>query len=93
MGAFMAMEEDLTTCCGLRLFVSFPPEAPRRVSEAERFLAGRRLDGAVLEEAGILAARSAIRQSVKGGEALWVARLIRHTILEALTRIRAAALL
>ncbi len=93
VGAFMAMEEDLTTCCGLRLFLGFPPEAPRRVPETERLLAGKRLDGAILEQAGLSAARSAIRQSAGDGEAPWVARLIRHTVLEALTRVRAAALL
>jgi carbon-monoxide dehydrogenase medium subunit len=95
VGTFLIMEEDLTTCCGLRLFLSFPPEAPRRVPEVERFLGGRRLDEAVLEEAGLSAARSAMRHGAGSGEALCqrAARLIRHTILEALTRIRAADLL
>ncbi len=95
VGVFLAMEEDLVTCCGLRLILCCPPEAPRRIPEAERVLAGRRLQQAVLEEAGILAARSGIPHGAGRSEPLdpYLARLVRHTILEALTRIRAGALL
>ncbi len=95
VGAFLVMEEDLVTCCGLRLSLCFPPEGPCRVPEVERLLAGRRLEAAVLEEAGLSAARWMLRRGAGGGGDLCqrVARLVRHTILEALTRIRTAALL
>ncbi len=94
-GVFLAMEEDLVTCCGLRLILCFPPGAPRRTPEVERLLAGRRLEEAVLEEAGFVAARSATLPGAGDRAALcqYLARLVRHTVLEALTRIRAAALL
>jgi carbon-monoxide dehydrogenase medium subunit len=95
VGAFLIMEEDLVTCCGLHLILCFPPEAPCRIPEVERFLAGRRLELAGLEEAGLSAARRMFRRGAGDGGDLCqrVARLIRHTILEALTRIRAAAFL
>ncbi len=95
VGALLVMEDDLVTCCGLRLLLCAPPEAPRHVPAAERLLAGRRLEEAILEETGYLAARSLPRRGARGSRDLdqRVARLIRHTILEALTRIRAATLL
>jgi hypothetical protein len=50
------MEEDRCTCCGVRLGRWSETLAPVRVLEAERFLAGRRLDDRSLAEAVAVAA-------------------------------------
>jgi CO/xanthine dehydrogenase FAD-binding subunit len=59
VASFLVMQDDLETCCGARLAVRVDAERPSRVPDAERFLQGRRLDHASVEEAGGLAAEGA----------------------------------
>jgi len=86
VGAFLIMEDDLTTCCGMRLIHVGSASAPRRDLEVERFLAGKRLEAAVVDEAAARALRS-IGATPNQPEELAV--LIGTAILRALERIRA----
>ena len=58
VGAFLIMEDDLATCCGMRLIHAGAASAPRRDLEVERFLAGKRLDATVVDEAATITLRS-----------------------------------
>ena len=58
VGALLIMEDDLATCCGMRLVHAGAGSAPHRDLEVERFLAGKRLDASVVDEAGAVALRS-----------------------------------
>lgn len=59
VGAFLAMEQDLLTCCGARLTLGGIAQSPIRALEAERFLSGKRLENQTVREAAALAAGSA----------------------------------
>lgn len=94
VGAFLVMEDDLITCCGARLVLSRGSERPDRALEAERFLAGKRLEGPVLDDAGGILARIAHLGSTEGActekQREAVRALTRRAILEALGRARTA---
>lgn len=95
VGAFLVMEEDLATCCGARLALGALAPEPLRALEAERFLAGKRLEDVILREAGELAARS-VRPGNEAGESaegllVLVRVLTPRAILGALQRVRAGA--
>ncbi len=64
VASYLVMQDDLETCCGARLAVRVDAARPARVPDAERFLQGRRLDHVSLEEAGGMAAESALRPSL-----------------------------
>jgi CO/xanthine dehydrogenase FAD-binding subunit len=53
--ALLAMDEDGRRCCGARLSLWVTGRAVTRLLEAERFLAGKRLDRTAITEAAILA--------------------------------------
>lgn len=86
VGAYLIMEPDLTTCCGMRLIHAGAASPPRRDLEVERFLAGKRLDPAVVEEAGAVAHRSL---GSFAGQPEGLATLAGAAIRQALARIRA----
>ena len=88
VGAFLIMEDDLATCCGMRLIHAGTASAPRRDLEVERFLAGKRLDASVVDEAGAVALRSlgALPSQPEG-----LAVLTGTAIRRALERIRATS--
>jgi CO/xanthine dehydrogenase FAD-binding subunit len=92
VGAFLVMEEDLVTCCGARLTFCGLSPTPMRALETERFLSGRRLEGAVLEEAGDLAAHdvgiTTEGAGSAGGPVDLVRGLTRRAIARALERIQ-----
>lgn len=95
VGAFLVMEADLFTCCGARLVISAVAPTPLRALEAERFLAGKRLEDAALREAGEMAARSVrptseVRGSVEQRFDL-IPGLTPLAIMGALKRVQAAA--
>lgn len=92
VGAFVAMEQDLSTCCGARLTLSGVARTPLRALKAERFLAGKPLESAVLQEAGDLAAQSAGSVTGLTGHRLAVMKdLTCRAILQALARVRTGA--
>ncbi|MBI4573475.1 MAG: FAD binding domain-containing protein [candidate division NC10 bacterium] len=92
VGAFLAMEQDLVTCCGARLVLSGVFPTPMRALEAERFLAGKRLEGPVLSEAGALAADRAGPITGAARDRLELVRdLTCRALEEALVRVRANA--
>jgi carbon-monoxide dehydrogenase medium subunit len=67
IGALVVMEEDLVTCCGARLVLGGAAGATAlRALEAERFLAGKRLDPTVVQEAAALAIRNVHREGIDG---------------------------
>jgi CO/xanthine dehydrogenase FAD-binding subunit len=86
VGAFLIMEDDLATCCGMRLIHAGPGSAPRRDLEVERFLAGKPLDAPVVEEAGVVVLRSL---GALPGQPEGLAILTGTAIRRALERIRA----
>jgi carbon-monoxide dehydrogenase medium subunit len=85
VGAFLIMEDDLATCCGMRLIHAGEGSAPRRDLEVERFLAGKRLDASIVDAAGAVALRSLGAQP---GRPEGLAMLTGTTIRRALERIR-----
>jgi len=86
VGAYLIMEPDLTTCCGMRLIHAGAASPPRRDLEVERFLAGKRLDPPVLDEAGAVALRSL---GTLAGQPEGLATLAGTAIRQALERVRA----
>jgi carbon-monoxide dehydrogenase medium subunit len=86
VGAFLIMEDDLATCCGMRLIHAGAGSAPHRDLEVERFLAGKRLDAPIVQEAGAVALRSL---GARPGQPEGLAILTGATIRRALERIRA----
>lgn len=92
VGAFLVLEQDLSTCCGARLTLCGMAPTSVRALEAERFLAGRVLDDAVLQEAGDLTARCVLPADSLAGECFDLVKgLTRRAIAEALGRVRANA--
>lgn len=92
VGAFVVLEQDLITCCGARISLCGVVPTPMRALEAERFLSGKVLEDAVLQEAGDLAARSALPVAGSAGEPLELVKgLTCRAITEALERVRAGA--
>jgi len=89
VGAFLVLEPDLSTCCGARLTLGGVAPTPIRALEAERFLAGKFLEDAVLQKVGNLVARCALPVGGSAGECFDVVEgLTRRAITEALSRIR-----
>ncbi|HWT78888.1 MAG TPA: FAD binding domain-containing protein, partial [Candidatus Methylomirabilis sp.] len=89
VGAFVVLEQDLSTCCGARLTVWGAAPTPLRVLEAERFLAGKVVGDAVLQKAGNLVARCALPVDGRMGASFHlVEELARGAIGEALGRVR-----
>ena len=92
IGVFLVLEQDCATCCGARLALCGVAPTPMRALEAERFLSGKVLEDAVLEEAGDLAARCALAASGSTGDRFELVRgLARRAIAEALERARRSA--
>lgn len=89
VGAFVVLEQDLSTCCGARLTVCGVAPTPMRALEAERYLAGKVLEDPVLQEAGNLAARCAHPVEGPAAEGFELMKgLTCRTIAEALKRVR-----
>ncbi|MFI5338384.1 MAG: FAD binding domain-containing protein [Candidatus Methylomirabilales bacterium] len=92
VGAFLVLEQDLSTCCGARLTLCGVGPAPIRALEAERFLAGKVLEDNVLQEAADLTARCSLPVAGWAGERFDLVRgLTRRAIAEALGRVRTGA--
>ncbi len=92
VGAFLVLEQDLTTCCGARLTLWGVASTPMRALEAERFLAGKRMEEAVLRDAGDLTIRSALPVAGSARERLELVRRLTYRAIEgALQRARAGA--
>jgi carbon-monoxide dehydrogenase medium subunit len=90
VGVFLVLEQDLATCCGARLTVCGTTPKPMRALEAERFLSGKLLEEAVLNEAADLTARCAPRVARSAEEGLELVReLTRRAITATLERARA----
>jgi len=90
VGVFLVLEQDLLTCCGARLALCGAVPVPMRALEAERFLSGKVLEGAVLQEAWDLTARSAEAIIGSAGGRLDLLKgLTRRAIEVALGRVRA----
>jgi len=90
VGIFLVLEQDLLTCCGARLALCGVASVPMRALEAERFLSGKVVEGAVLQEAVELTVRSA--EAIigpAGGRLEFLKELTRRAIEVALGRIRA----
>jgi aerobic carbon-monoxide dehydrogenase medium subunit len=65
IGALVVMEEDLVTCCGARLVLGGTAGTTAfRALEAERFLAGKRLDASVVQAAATLAVQNVHREGI-----------------------------
>jgi len=95
MGAFLVMEEDLVTCCGARLVLGAVAGTAQRALEAERFLAGKRLDAMIAQQAATVAVRIAQREgkddAMTKDRLEEIGELARRAILEALARVHKAA--
>lgn len=97
IGVFLVMEEDLVTCCGARVVLG--PVAGTtaiRALDVERFLAGKPLHPAAVQEAATLAVRRVEREEGAGHGSTAnrleaIAEAARRTILEALARAHKAA--
>ncbi len=92
VGAFLAMEPDLLTCCGARVTLCGVAPTPIRALEAERFLSGRCLEDPAVREAAALAAGSAGPVARLAEDRLeQVEDLTRRAIVEALKRVQVDA--
>lgn len=92
VGAFVVLDQDLATCCGARLTVCGVTPKPMRALEAERFLSGKLLGEAILNEAADLTARCVPRIARSTEEGLGTVReLTRRAITGAQERARAAS--
>lgn len=90
VGAFLVMEQDLRTCCGARLTLCGVAPTPMRALDAERFLAGKPLVDAVLQEAAVLAAGSASPIAWPARDRLDLVKGLTHrALVGALERVRA----
>jgi carbon-monoxide dehydrogenase medium subunit len=90
VGVFLVLEQDLLTCCGARLALCGVSPAPMRALEAERFLSGKVVEGAVLQEAVDLTIRSVgASVSSSGGHPDVLRSLARRAIEIALERVHA----
>ena len=92
VGVLLSLEEDMKRCVKARIGLGVAAPTPMRAMEAERFLEGREVDEASLEEAGRIAAEeSRVRDSIRG--AAWYRRemvrvLVRRMGLRSLERAR-----
>jgi aerobic carbon-monoxide dehydrogenase medium subunit len=96
IGAFLVMEADLVTCCGARLVLGTAAGTTAlRALETERFLAGKRLDAMVVQEAATLAVRNVHREGKDGAmtddRLQAIGEPVRRAILGALARVHKAA--
>ena len=92
VGAFLVMEQDLFTCCGARLTLCGVVPTPMRALDAERFLAGKPLEDAILHEVADLAAGSASPIAWPAGDRPDLVKgLTRRALAGALERVRAGA--
>ena len=89
VGAFLVMEQDLRTCCGARLTLCGVVPRPMRALDAERFLSGKSLEDAVLQEAADLAAGAASPIAWPAGDRLDLVKgLTSRALMSALERVR-----
>jgi carbon-monoxide dehydrogenase medium subunit len=89
VGAFLAMEQDLLTCCGARLTLGGIAPSPIRALEAERFLSGKRLENQAVREAAALAAGSAGSVARVADDRLELVKdLARRAIAKSLERVQ-----
>lgn len=92
VGVFLVLEQDFSTCCGARLTLCGVAPTPNRALEAERYLAGKVLKDAILQEAGDLAARCAQPVDASAGESIKLVKgLTFRAIAKALERVRTGA--
>ncbi len=67
VGVLISLNDDLKTCARARISLGVAAPTPLRALSAERFLKGKVLDDAVLDEAGQIASEeSRVRDSVRG---------------------------
>ncbi len=67
VGVLISLNDDLKTCARARISLGVAAPTPIRALSAERFLKGKVLDDAVLDEAGQIASEeSRVRDSVRG---------------------------
>jgi len=67
VGVMLALETDGATCKMARIGLGVAAPTPMRAKKAELFLIGKKLDEAILDEAGDIAANeSKVRDSVRG---------------------------
>ena len=67
IGVLLSLAEDQQTCQRARICLGVAAPVPLRAEKAEQFLTGKKIDDAVLEEAGKIAAgESQVRDSVRG---------------------------
>lgn len=67
VGVLISLDDDLQTCAHARISLGVAAPTPLRALSAERFLKGKILDDAVLDEAGQIASEeSRVRDSVRG---------------------------
>lgn len=94
VGVLLSLDEAMRVCRKARIGLGVAAPTPMRAMEAERFLEGKELTEAVLDEAGRIAAEeSRVRDSVRG--AAWYRRemvrvLVRRMGIKCLERARAA---
>ena len=91
VGAFLAMERDLFTCCGARLALCGGAPTPMRALEAERFLSGKPLEEPVVREAADLAGRNLLPNTGPADRLALVRDLTHRAISGALARVRMGA--
>jgi len=92
VGALLVMEPDLFTCCGARLTFCGVTPTPMRALEVERFLSGKSLGDAILNEVEDVALRNAREITGASGGALELVKGLTHrAIREALGRVQIAA--
>lgn len=92
VGALLVMEPDLSTCCGSRLTFCGVTPTPMRALEVERFLSGKSLGDAILNEVGDVALRNVREISGASGGALDLVKGLAHrAVREALGRVRMTA--
>ena len=92
IAVFLAMEQDLLTCCGARVTLCGVTPTPMRALEAERFLSGRCLEEAVVREAAALVAGSAGPIARPPADRLEPVKELTHrAIVEAMKRVRTDA--
>lgn len=90
VGVLLSLDEEMRLCTKARIGLGVAAPTPMRAVEAERFLEGKQLSEATLEEAGRIAAEeSRVRDSVRG--AAWYRRemvrvLVRRMGLRCLER-------
>jgi aerobic carbon-monoxide dehydrogenase medium subunit len=67
VGVILSLEKESRRCCRARIGLGVAAPTPMRAVEAERFLEGKDVDEALLEEAGRIASEEArVRDSMRG---------------------------